>query len=152
MLLNRFPNAERYNNHSFQIGTASTAAVNNTPFTDIQRAGRWISSAFASYVRQPITLEKLPPLLLAASLEPPRYSFLRFFELYRIVRRLVAVLRCATALMPKALACHKKSEKSQSCRQERIESTKITPVISVNSQRQVNALTSLAFLRSDSLL
>ncbi|XP_055356622.1 uncharacterized protein LOC129601767 [Paramacrobiotus metropolitanus] len=56
LALHGVPNNHLFTPHSFRIGAASSAAANGTPFHDIQRAGRWRSDAYASYIRQEVPL------------------------------------------------------------------------------------------------
>jgi len=42
-----------YTSHSFRIGAATSAAAAHLPYELIQQCGRWRSSAFKAYIRQP---------------------------------------------------------------------------------------------------
>lgn len=52
-LLKDLPDSSRYTPHSFRIGGATAAAASSYPESTIQEAGRWKSSAFATYVLIP---------------------------------------------------------------------------------------------------
>ena len=53
------PDSSLYNTHSFRIGAATTAAANGASPDAIKAAGRWKSSAYFGYIRQPRTAPRL---------------------------------------------------------------------------------------------
>jgi hypothetical protein len=53
------PQKHRLNTHSFRIGAATTAADNNVPLACIQKAGRWKSERYTSYIRNRVSMQGL---------------------------------------------------------------------------------------------
>ena len=56
-LLRGVPQSNRYSSHSFRIGATSAAAANGASSGEIQRAGRWKSNCFETYVRSQVPIQ-----------------------------------------------------------------------------------------------
>ena len=52
---------EEDTSHSLRIGAATTAAANNIPPEEIQKAGRWKSDKYVGYVRATVPIAGLNP-------------------------------------------------------------------------------------------
>ena len=57
--LSSLPDSNLYNSHSYRIGAATTAAANGASLDVIKSVGRWKSSAYFGYIRQPRTAPRL---------------------------------------------------------------------------------------------
>jgi len=51
----------KFTSHSLRIGAATTAAANNVPSEEIEKAGRWKSNKYVTYVRTTVPITGLKP-------------------------------------------------------------------------------------------